>query len=264
MEFVADYGLPFILFMFGLAIGSFLNVVIYRLPREESLVVPGSHCPSCNASLRWYELFPVVSYLWQRGRCRHCSAPIAWRYPAVELVVGLSFAGLLLALGTWDWRWLVLAVLVTILVAITGIDMDHLIIPNRLLLLALPFCLSGPWFWAWPSLPAAPEFWSAALGGVTGAGLLGGVFVASRGGMGLGDVKFMAVFGLFLSPLWTVWSLTIGSLFGSLWGLVGMVGGRYGRKSEIPFGPFLALGWIVVVLLRLFGFSPDVVSLLIR
>ena len=225
----------------GFCIGSFLNVVIYRLPRGESIATGRSHCTHCGKTIAWYDLFPLVSYLLLGGRCRYCKTAISWRYPLVE---GLT-AGLFLVLY-WHFgltltlvKYLFLAAL---LVAISFIDLEHFLIPNSLVLSGVIFGLGVAFFVHDISI------WSALLGAVSCSGFLLLVSLVSRGGMGLGDVKLAAVTGLFLGwPLGAV-GLLIGICIGGLLGIVLLATGIKGRKDPVPFGPFIALGAMIVLL----------------
>ena len=228
---------------FGLLIGSFLNVVAHRLPAGESLARPGSRCPHCETPVRPYDNVPVLSWLALRGRCRSCAAPIARRYPLVEAATAAAFAAVV-AVHHADTASLVLGlVLVAFLVPITLIDLDHRIIPNRLtapaavLAVVLGTALD-------PSGQVERLIAGAAAGGVflTAA-------VAHPHGMGMGDVKLAAVLGLFLGAA-VAPALLIAFLVGVIGGLAIMArkGVAAGRKTAVPFGPFLALGGFVGVL----------------
>jgi leader peptidase (prepilin peptidase) / N-methyltransferase len=226
----------------GLAVGSFLNVVAWRLPRGESLVAPGSHCPGCDHAVRPYDNVPVLSWLVLHGRCRDCRARISARYPLVEAVsAALAIAVALTQRGAHDL--LLGLALVALLVPVALIDLDHRIIPNRLTaagaLAALAIGLATD-----PS--AVPEQLAA---GAAAGGFLLLAALARPGGMGMGDVKLAAVLGLFLGREVAV-ALLVALLAGALAGVV-VIAGRgveRGRKTAIPFGPFLALGGVVALL----------------
>ena len=221
-------------FVLGLLLGSFLNVCIYRLHRGESLITPPSRCPACGRRLRAGELIPVVSYLLQGRRCRGCSTPLHWRYPLVELLTGLLYVALYLYYPGVDF--FLQAFLYSVLLVIAFIDLEHQIIPNRLVLLLGAFALLVQLL-----RPALP--WGSALWGVlAGGGFLFLLAVVSRGGMGGGDVKLMAALGF-----WYGWQLTLLLLFlafllGGLTGIILLATGRKKRKDPVPFGPFLVLG----------------------
>ncbi len=226
----------------GAIMGSFLNVVAYRLPRRESLVSPASHCPSCGAAVRPYDNVPVLSWLLLRGRCRSCSARISPRYPLVEVGTALLCVGAVLTHSGAAAIALSVA-LVLVLVPAAAIDLEHRIIPNRLTAagalaaLALGTALD-------PS--GEPQ---RLLAGVAAGGFLLLAALAYPGGMGMGDVKLAGVMGLFLgvavAPAILV-ALLAGVLAGAA--IVARKGARAGRKTAVPFGPFLAFGGIVAVL----------------
>jgi leader peptidase (prepilin peptidase)/N-methyltransferase len=225
----------------GLCIGSFTNVVIYRLPRGESIVTGRSRCTLCGKMIAWYDLFPLLSYLLLRGRCRNCRTPIAWRYPLVEGLTAGLFLVLYLHFGLTviTIKYLFLAAL---LVAVFFIDLEHFIIPNSLVLTGVIFGIGISFF-----IPSV-SWWSVLSGAVSCSGFLLLVSLISRGGMGLGDVKLAVVTGLFLGwPLGPV-GLLIGICVGGLLGIVLLVTGIKGRKDPIPFGPFIALGTMIALL----------------
>lgn len=225
----------------GFCIGSFLNVVIYRLPRGESIVTGRSHCTLCGKMIAWYDLFPLVSYLLLGGRCRNCKASISWRYPLVESLTAILFLVLYWHFGPTPalLKYLFLSAL---LVAVSFIDLEHFLIPNSLVLAGVVFGIAG--FLIVRDL----SIQSALLGAVSCSGFLLLANLISRGGMGMGDVKLAAVTGLFLGwPLGPV-GLLIGICIGGLLGIVLLVTGIKGRKDPIPFGPFIALGTVVALL----------------
>jgi leader peptidase (prepilin peptidase) / N-methyltransferase len=225
----------------GAVLGSFLNVVAYRLPRHESLVKPGSRCPSCGAHVRPYDNVPVLSWLLLRGRCRSCSARISPRYPLVEAGTALLCAGAVLTHDTA--AGIVLSVvLILLLVPAALIDLEYRIIPNALtgagalLALGLGSALD---------LPGEP---ARLIAGVAAGGFLLMAALAYPGGMGMGDVKLAGVMGLFLgaavAPAILI-ALVSGVLVGAV--IVARKGASAGRKTAVPFGPFLAFGGIVAV-----------------
>ena len=228
-------------FLLGLIIGSFLNVVIYRLPEGRSVVAPRSQCGSCGKVLGVWELVPVVSYFLQRGRCRHCRAGLSWRYPAVEGLTGAVFwlLGRRFPLGGALVPFLVLAAL---LVAITFIDLDHYYIPDKLLAVGAA---------AWVVLRAAVpfiEFERAMLGAALAFALMLIIYLLARGGMGFGDVKLAALLGLYLGPAPVILALLLSFIVGAAAGILLMVLKLKGRKDMLPLGPFLALGTFFTML----------------
>jgi leader peptidase (prepilin peptidase) / N-methyltransferase len=226
----------------GLLIGSFLNVVVHRLPRGESLVSPASRCPRCEASIKPYDNVPVLSWLLLRGRCRSCATAIAWRYPLVELLTALLMALVVIANGPDESVWLGLA-FVLLLVPVTVIDLDFRIIPNKLMILGTVVALA---ILALARPGDIPEHMIAA---VAAGGFLLAAAVAYPGGMGMGDVKLAFVMGLFLGRDVGL-AMLVALLAGSLVGAAIMVrkGADEGRKTAIPFGPFLAIGGLAGLL----------------
>jgi leader peptidase (prepilin peptidase)/N-methyltransferase len=226
----------------GLLVGSFLNVVAWRLPRGESLVAPGSHCPGCEHPVRPYDNVPVLSWLALRGRCRDCRTPISVRYPLVEALTAALAAAVVLTNDGLHDTLLGLA-LVALLVPIALIDLDHRIIPNRLTALgALVALVIG--------LATDPGGVPQQLiAGAAAAGFLLLAALARPGGMGMGDVKLAGVLGLFLGREVAV-ALLVALVAGTAVGIAVMArkGAAEGRKTAIPFGPFLALGGAVAVL----------------
>ena len=225
----------------GAIFGSFLNVVAYRLPRGESLSRPRSRCPQCQTQIRAVDNVPVLSWLALRGRCRTCRTRISARYPLVEAMTGLLCALVVLDKGLDEDALLGLA-LVLLLVPITLIDLDHRIIPNTL---TLTGAIVAPAILALTAPGAIPEHLIAAAAG-------GGFFLVAAlaypRGMGMGDVKLAAVLGLFLGravgPAVFV-ALIAGTLVGAA--VIARKGAQEGRKTAVPFGPFLALGGVVAL-----------------
>jgi leader peptidase (prepilin peptidase) / N-methyltransferase len=228
-------------FLFGLVVGSFLNVVIARVPSGRSVVRPPSACPSCGASIRWYDNLPVLSWIWLRARCRNCRASISWRYPAVELVTAVLFLLAVRRFGATPDLALALLLLAA-LVAITGIDLDHQIIPD---VITLPGIVIG----AIVAVVLHPAAWlDTLLGILVGGGLFLVIILASRGGMGGGDMKLGAMMGAFLGWKLVLLAILLGVFTGGAVAIVLLATGAKSRKDPVPFGPFLALGGAVSLL----------------
>ena len=233
----------------GLLVGSFLNVVIARLPEGESLMHPGSRCPHCGHPVRPYDNVPVLSWLWLRGRCRDCGEPISARYPLVEALTGVLCALVVVAKGADEDAWLGIALVLT-LVPVTFIDLDHRIIPNRIV---GPSAVVALVILALTDVDALPDHLIA-------AAAAGGFFLlaalAYPRGMGMGDVKLAALLGLYLGSS-VAPALLAAMLSGTLVGgaIIARKGVAEGRKTAVPFGPFLALGALV----GLFA-GPDIVD----
>jgi len=231
--------------VFGAIIGSFLNVVIYRLPRGQSLSYPPSRCRNCGYSLRWFDNIPIVSWLWLRGRCRTCGIAVSWQYPIVEFVTAALFVlvAWLTPIGPLLFARLLL---VCILVSLFGIDLEHQILPNSI---TLPGIVAGLIF----SAVAPPGLKDALIGVLVGGGVLyaiaGGYYLWRREeGMGMGDVKMLAMIGGFLGWKAVLVTLVLSSFSGAIIGVLLMSLQKGDMKFALPFGTFLALGALAAML----------------
>ena len=233
-----DLVLAAVAFAPGLALGSFLNVVAARVPQRRSIVRPPSSCMACGHQIRWYDNVPLVSYLVLRGRCRDCSERIPLVYPMVEVVTALLVAGCVLAFGLTG-KAAVAAFFCAVLVAVSAIDAEHRIIPNRIVLPAAVVVLAANTL-----LDFGPQW---VLGALAASGFLFAAAVAYPAGMGMGDVKLALLMGAALGKTVSV-ALMVG-MFGALVpGIVILAKyGKAGRKMGVPFGPFLALGSVVAL-----------------
>jgi leader peptidase (prepilin peptidase)/N-methyltransferase len=270
-----------IAFTLGLLVGSFLNVVIYRLPRGESVIHPGSHCPHCQAAIRPWENVPVLSYLWLRGRCRQCSVRISARYPAIEFLTGCVFLALALRFGFQAETPLFL-VFAALLITAAWIDLDYQIIPDGLSLgglavglVLMPLARMGE------GVDFSDAVFFSGVGALLGGGLLWSVgFIHARlssamgrrfehwpgegealprpgsldywtwfPGLGFGDVKLMAMIGAFVGPLGVLETIILSSLVGVLVGVVWML--KKGPTVPFGFAPSLAVGALLSALLPL-------------
>ena len=258
--------------IFGAIIGSFLNVVIHRVPLEESIVFPNSRCPSCGATIAFYDNIPVLSYALLGGKCRGCKGPISFRYPAVELLTAAMF----LAVAWHDRMSVALPfdlVFVSALLALIFIDAEHMILPNVITYpgivfavvarIAIPFLTRTPHFDDLPSLINGPfegmPIWVASLGGAVIGALVGGGFLWLMGwiweklrgveAMGLGDVKMMFMVGAYLGWRLTILTIFVGVLTGSIIGVVLMARQRErNMQMLLPFGIFLGIGAVFSLL----------------
>jgi leader peptidase (prepilin peptidase)/N-methyltransferase len=225
--------------LFGLIVGSFLNVVIYRMPRGESIAYPASHCPSCAHPLGAAENIPLVSWIVQGGRCLHCKSSISSRYPLVEAMTAALFALTALIYGP-TFEGLAVAALAATLVASVFIDLDHLLILDVVLVPAAVIGLA--------EAVVSGRIIDAALGALVGAAIFGLLFLVTRGaGMGLGDAKLALVIGVFLGLHLTIAAIAFSFIFGSLLMLPVLAAGSRGRRDAVPFGPFLVLGALVAL-----------------
>ncbi|MGH7254790.1 MAG: prepilin peptidase [Nitrospirales bacterium] len=227
-------------FVYGLLVGSFLNVCIHRLPRRESLWSPRSRCPACRTPIAVRDNIPLFSYLWLKGRCRSCQAPISPRYPLIEVANGLGWVLILWRFG-FDWSSAVYALLFSALLAVSFIDLEHLIVPD---LITLPGIVLG-FLCAATVLPVG---WiDSMLGILVGGGLLWGLawispYVFGKEGMGGGDIKLLAMIGAFLGWQPTLLTVMVGAVLGSVVGISLIAAKVMQRDQYLPFGPFLALG----------------------
>ena len=230
-------------FSFGACIGSFLNVCIYRIPAALSIVHPGSSCPRCKTMIPFYDNIPILSYLLLMGKCRNCKAPIAIRYPFVELLGGLFALACSMAFGP-TLHGLVAFAFIATLITVTFIDLDHRIIPDTISLPGIPI-----FFLAALAVPTVT--WQAsAIGIVAGGGSLFAVawvyqLITGREGMGGGDIKLLAMIGAMISWQGILFTLFAASAIGTLVGILAMIQSGKGMKLAIPFGPFLAMGAII-------------------
>lgn len=227
------------IFIVGLLLGSFYNVVGLRIPQNQSIVTPRSHCTSCNRNLSYLELIPVFSYIFLRGKCKTCGTKVSPLYPVMEFLTGALFLLSALLLG-WTPELIVALVFISLLIIITISDISYMLIPDKVLLYFLPIFIVLRIF-----VPLDP-WWGPIAGAFTGFGLLCLVAVITKGnGMGFGDVKLYFVIGIILGFHNVLLSFFLASLLGSVVGGLGLFLGVIKRKQPIPFGPFIAVGAII-------------------
>ncbi|HVM65916.1 MAG TPA: prepilin peptidase [Acidimicrobiales bacterium] len=242
-------GLALACAVFGLCVGSFLNVVIHRVPKRESVVRPRSHCPACGAQIAERDNVPVVSWLLLHGRCRACDERIPLRYPLVEVGTAVLFAAAAVRFGA-SWQLPAFCIFFASLLAVSVIDLDLYIIPNRVVyptlfitapLLAVAAAAEGTW----------GQLRNAAIGGAVGFGLLLVIHVAMPRGMGFGDVRLAGVIGMMLGWLglgYLFLGLFLAFLLAAVIGIVLIATRLRTRKDAVPFGPFLAMGAVLAAL----------------
>lgn len=225
-----------LIFVVGAALGSFLNVVIYRLPRGESLLYPPSRCPKCGHKIEFYDNIPILSYILLRGKCRYCGAKISLRYPIVEGLTAILLTFLYLKFGI-SIAFFKFSLLLLLLMVLSFIDLDLMILPNKI---TIPGIFTG-------ILLSIPEefFVNSLIGAISGylAGLVlyyGGAFVFRKDAFGGGDVKLLSLIGAFMGIKGLLLSLFLGSIAGSIVG-VSL------KKKRVPFGPFLAIGALIAI-----------------
>ena len=269
---VPDYFGYIFFLVLGTIIGSFLNVVIHRVPNEESIVFPNSACPNCKKAIKFYDNIPVLSWLALGGKCRKCKNPIAWRYPAVELLTGFVFLVVFWQIGL-NWYLPVCLAFSATIISLIFIDAEHMILPNVItypmlaialvIRIAFPIIFGNTIFFSdtfiTPLVNSGLPMWlnslvGAILGGLAGGGSLwaiGELWKRLRGidAMGLGDVKMMFGVGALLGWRLTLISIFLGAFTGAIGGLLIMIKDREkGMQAQIPFGIFLGIGSIVSML----------------
>jgi leader peptidase (prepilin peptidase) / N-methyltransferase len=250
---MVDYSTEIFVSIFGLCIGSFLNVCIYRLPESKSIVRPRSMCPNCGTLIRFYDNIPILSYIVLRGKCRHCSATIALRYPVVELISGVFALGVYLKYGI-RFETLIYYAFIAALLVITFIDIDHQIIPDVVTLPGIPVFFAASF--------ALPQItWAESLLGVLVGG--GSLFLVAwlyhlltkKEGMGGGDIKLLAMIGAVIGWKGVLFTIFLASAVGTLAGLLIMLKTRKTMKLAVPFGPFLTIGGISYIF-----FGPQLIN----
>lgn len=246
-----DIPLPLIytfLILFGLIIGSFINVCVFRLPRERSVVMPRSFCPKCRTPIKWYDNVPLISYILLLGRCRHCGRPISPRYPLIELLSALLSWFTYYHFNAWTPYLIYYLLLISPLIVVTFVDLEHRIIPD---IISIPGIVAG----ALSSFILMHGKWTEIgvdilLGIVVGGGFLaivglGYEWIKKREGLGGGDIKLAAMLGAFFGWKGIIFILFLSSILGSIVGITLIVGLKKGMKYPIPYGPFLATGAVV-------------------
>jgi leader peptidase (prepilin peptidase)/N-methyltransferase len=244
----------------GLALGSFLNVVIYRLPKGLSLMGPRSQCPSCQAKIHFYDNIPVFSFLLLRGRCRQCDAQISWRYPLVELLTGVMMILMLLRFGL-NINFVKYSLLTLILIPVTFIDIDEKIIPNWLTFSGLVAGVSI-------TLIFQIELWRFMLQGMVAGALFMallmvlGKWLLKKEAMGMGDLKLLAMIGVYVGMTGALLSVYFGAMIAFIMIIIQLLSRRINLKETIPFGPFIAVGTFVYILIgsELISWYLDIVT----
>jgi leader peptidase (prepilin peptidase)/N-methyltransferase len=241
------YGIEIILiFSLGLIVGSFSNVCIYRIPRNESIIYPASHCPKCSTKIKPVDNIPLLSYILLKGRCRNCGSKISIQYPVVEFLTGLIYLIIYLTYGL-SIQSLVYIILASALVIIAFIDLQEQIIPD---VISLPGIVVGLIL---SFIVPYISFINSALGALVGGGIIliiagVGSIIFKKEAMGGGDVKLTAMIGAFLGWRYTIISLFLGFFLGALIGIILIMTRIKKREDAIPFGPFIALGSIITFL----------------
>lgn len=240
-----NYLVEIIVFVFGLCIGSFMNVCIYRVPVSKSIVHPGSMCPKCGNVIRFYDNIPVLSYLWLKGRCRNCNESISIRYPLVEIISGLFSLCVFLIFGL-SLEGIIYYVFISTLLVITFIDIDHQIIPDTISIPGIPAGFIASF--VLPSLTYLDSLLGILAGGVS-LFLVSWIYelIKGKSGMGGGDIKLLAMIGAFIGWKGVLFTIFISSAVGTLTGIIIMLRTQKGLKLAVPFGPFLSIGAVIYI-----------------
>ena len=249
-------------FIYGAIVGSFLNVCIWRIPREESLVIPPSHCPECDTRLRGWDLVPILSYLISGRRCRYCGAPISARYITVELISALLFTALYVHFG-WSAEFFVYAIFGSALIVALFVDLDHLIIPDQVVVLGIAVgvlhniwqFVAGEQWLVRPRLPGiigAVPLPASIAGAVACAAIFYAIAVLSakafkKEAMGTGDIKLAAAIGANLPIAQALFSFFVAVALGSVIGIALMIARKKGRRDYVPFGPMMVAGALMAI-----------------
>lgn len=225
-------------FLLGLIFGSFYNVVGLRLPKDIPFTSDRSICPQCKAQLAWYENIPLISFIIQRAKCRHCNGGISYIYPAIELLTGILFALSFLKIGL-HVELITALILVSMLMIILVSDLKYMLIPNKVLLFFLPL------FILLRFIHPLDPWWSSILGAVVGIALLAFIIFVSRGGMGAGDMKLFGVLGIVLGVNKILLAFFLSCMIGALIGMVLLLLKVIGRKQPVPFGPYIVVAALI-------------------
>lgn len=222
----------------GLLLGSFYNVVGLRIPKKQSIISPRSHCTTCKRTLSSFELMPVISYLFLKGKCRTCQTKISILYPSIELATGLLFLLSAYKFG-FTMELVVALAFISLLMIITVSDINFMIIPDKILAIFFIILVIIRIF-----QPLSP-WWDSILGALVGFSLLFLIAVISKGGMGGGDIKLFFVIGIVLGTKLTLLAFFLSTFFGSILGGIGLLMGKIKRREPMPFGPYIVLGVLV-------------------
>ena len=235
-------------FLFGLAVGSFLNVVVWRWPRQESIITPGSHCPKCLKPIAWYDNIPIFSWLILRARCRHCKEKISIRYPLIELISGIISVIAFFCFGFSKWYFIYYAFLSALLAA-SIIDIEHRLIPDEISIGGAVIGI-GLSFLPERKIPAFDSLLGAVIGFLILFLVAEAYYILTRReGMGFGDAKLLAMIGAFLGFRSLPLIIFIGSFVGTIVGIFFIAVSQEGRFYKIPFGPFLSLAGLIYLIL---------------
>lgn len=233
--------------LYGLLIGSFLNVCVYRIPREESIAFPPSHCPNCSANLKWYDLVPVFSFMVQRGKCRYCGEKISPKYPTVELLNAIIYLIVYLQFG-FTLEFFFYAIIFSLLIIITFIDLEQMIIPDILVILILGTTIVYK-FVSYLLYSKSPELINSTGGLILSSLLFIIIIIVSKGGMGGGDVTLIGSLGFILGIKHIFLAIFLSFILGAIISIILLIMKIKGKKDPIPFGPLIILGFFITLFL---------------
>lgn len=234
----------FLIFIFGLLIGSFLNVCIYRIPRDESIVFPPSHCTVCGTQVKAYDLIPVLSYIILRGKCRRCKTSISIRYPIIEIITAIFYIVIYKYFGL-TFFLIKYTIMVSFLIIISIIDFDtqdvYAITTYPAIILGIVFSITGKYFFN-------DDFSNYLFGLIVAIGIIGFIVLITRGrGMGAGDIEIAAIIGVFLGFKNTLIAIFLAFMIGAIYGIILILKNSKKRKEAIAFGPFLFIGSVIAL-----------------
>lgn len=235
-----------IIFLYGIIIGSFLNVCIYRIPREESIAFPSSHCPSCGTSLKWYDNIPLISYISLRGKCRYCRLDISKQYPIVEALNGLIYL-ILFVYFDFSLDFLFYSLISSVLIVITFIDLIDMVIPDILVIIILILSLLHKLL-NYIIYHISPELLTSIMGLILAGGIFLAIVLISKGGMGGGDVTLIGALGFVLGARLSLLNILLSFIIGAIISIFLLASKIKKRKDPIPFGPFIVVGFFVTLL----------------
>jgi leader peptidase (prepilin peptidase)/N-methyltransferase len=238
-----DWFIGLFIFVTGILIGSFLNVCIYRIPRDESIAFPASHCTSCGKNIKYYDLVPILSYIFLKGRCRYCGEKISIRYPAIEALTGILFLSVYLKYG-FALDTLKYIIFIALLILIGMIDLETTDIYFSTIIIGNIFAIIFLIYGAKYQIGVMNYIYGAVIGG----GIISLIIILTKG-MGWGDAEMCFFSGLFLGIKFTIVMIFFSFVFGSIIGLILILLKKKSRKEYIPFGPFIAIAGIFTVLL---------------
>ena len=243
----------------GLAVGSFLNVIIYRLPNNKSIVKPRSKCTKCDSQIAWYDNIPVLSYIALLGKCRKCKNPISTRYPLIEFICGMMTLMLLNIYGP-SFEFIVMILISYMLIAITFIDVDYFIIPNEFIIFGFIISIISHSFKLLPITIVQGLYGSLTYGGMLFIMGAMGTFIFKKEALGFGDIKLGLILGSFLGIELSLLALFFSFIFGGIMGIILLIAKEVGDDHMIPFGPSIAAATLLTILTRTIGGGNHIIN----